>query len=414
MKDVRLRRSASALLVRLATGLFVALIAAAAARPGAPTAAAASLEAGFDPCDVNGVERVVAVADVHGAYNQFVAILRAAEIIGADGHWAGGHTHFVQTGDVVDRGPDSRKVLDLMMRLEQEAPKAGGRVYALLGNHEAAVMLGDVRYTSPAEYEAFRTADSEAVRERYYERRLTDMRQAATASGQALDEAAFRAEFLKKTPLGFVERQVAFGPTGEYGKWLRQRNAVVRINQVVFVHGGISPSVAEIGCTAINEGVRAELTTDIEKMLASQESSLVAGQDGPVWYRGLAELDENAFAPQLDAMLTKLKARAIVGGHTVVPGGRVRVRFGGKVFQIDTGMLSSVYTGGRASALEIKGDTFTAIYVDGRERLSVSGRRDTGSRVYRQTAAITRGCFLRQPKSESPRGFTPASHDAAA
>jgi hypothetical protein len=40
------------------------------------------------------------------------------------------------------------------------------------------------------------------------------------------------------------------------------------------------------------------------------------------------------------------------------------------VFLIDTGMLSSHYTGGRSSALEISGETITAIYTDGREVLA--------------------------------------------
>jgi len=49
----------------------------------------------------------------------------------------------------------------------------------------------------------------------------------------------------------------------------------------------------------------------------------------------------------------------------VQKGGRIRPRFGNKVFLIDTGMLSSYYPGGRASALEICGDTrFTAEYMD--------------------------------------------------
>jgi len=163
MKHVRLRRPPGRFLIRLATGLLVAAVAAVAAPLAAPLLPSSPSQA-FDPCDVNDAERVVAVGDVHGAYDQFVAILRAAEIVDADGHWAGGHTQFVQLGDLVDRGPDSRKVLDLMMRLEREAEKAGGRVYPLLGNHEVAVMLGDVRSTSPAEYEAFQTPDSEAVR----------------------------------------------------------------------------------------------------------------------------------------------------------------------------------------------------------------------------------------------------------
>jgi len=371
MRNVRLRkRPAGSLLARLAAGLLVAAAGAIAAPLAAPLPPSAPAQA-FDPCDVNDVARVVAVGDVHGAYDQFVAILRAAEIVDADGHWAGGATHFVQTGDLVDRGPDSRKVLDLVMRLEQEAEKAGGRVYPLLGNHEVATMLGDVRYASPADYESFRTPDSEAVRERYYDRLLTEKRREALASGQAINENTLRAEFLKKTPLGFVERQVAFGPTGEYGKWLRKHDAVARINQIVFVHGGISPNAAQLGCKGNNDRVRADLNKDIDRTLEAPLKSLVASPDGPLWYRGLAQMDEGAFGPQVDSILVKLKARAIVDGHTVMAGGHITTRFHGKVFLIDTGMLSSVYAGGRASALEFKDDGATAIYVDGREHLAV-------------------------------------------
>ena len=58
-------------------------------------------------------------------------------------------------------------------------------------------------------------------------------------------------------------------------------------------------------------------------------------------------------------------AAHIVVGHTVQRSGRIRPRFGDKVFLIDTGMLSSYYPGGRASALEICGDSkFTAKYMD--------------------------------------------------
>jgi hypothetical protein len=265
------------------------------------------------------------------------------------------------------------------MRLEREAPAAGGRVYPLLGNHEVLAMLGDMRYLNPAECEEFRTPNSEARREVYYDRLLADMQNEGKASGRPLDEAAFRQQFLKKVPLGFVERQVAFGPAGEYGKWLRQHDAVVRINQVVFVHGGISPATAKLGCAEINKRVRAELTTGFDEVVASQERSLIAGPDGPLWYRGLAELGDKALTRDVGAVLARFKANAIVGGHTVTTGGRVRVRFDGRVFQIDTGMLSSVYAGGRASALEIKDGAFTAIYLDRRERLSGSTDRPSGA-----------------------------------
>jgi hypothetical protein len=370
MSDTLPRRSASALRRVPAAAVFLAIVAAAAAAPGTRPAAAAPRESP-DPCNITGVERVVAVADVHGAYDQFVAILQAVGIVDENGRWSGGRAHFVQMGDVVDRGPAARKALDLIWRLEREAARAGGRVHALLGNHEVLAMLGDVRYTSADEFREFRTRDAEAVRELYYQRMLADRQDKAKASGQPFDEAAFRSQFLKVTPLGFVERQVAFGPYGEYGEWLREHDTVVRINQVVFVHGGLSPATAGLGCAAINTRVRAELTTDFDKMLADQEASLIAGEDGPLWYRGLAELGEAPSNPQVDTVLSRLKATAIVIGHSVVEEGRIRVAAGGRVFQIDTGMLTSAF-GGRPSALEIKDGVFTAIYLDGRERLAPS------------------------------------------
>src|SRR6188768_2119025 len=111
-------------------------------------------------CNLQTAERIVAVGDIHGGYDRFVAVLRAAGVINNRDRWSGGRTVFVQTGDVVDRGPDSRRALDLLRRLERDAERDGGRVYALLGNHEVMRMVGDWRYVSEREYAAFRTIDS--------------------------------------------------------------------------------------------------------------------------------------------------------------------------------------------------------------------------------------------------------------
>ena len=54
----------------------------------------------------------------------------------------------------------------------------------------------------------------------------------------------------------------------------------------------------------------------------------------------------------------------MVVGHTPRLPGRIMPRFDNRVFPIDTGMLSTFFKGGRASALEIAGDRVTAIYVD--------------------------------------------------
>lgn len=84
-----------------------------------------------------------------------------------------------------------------------------------------------------------------------------------------------------------------------------------------------------------------------------------------MWYRGLANLPE----PDIDGILANAHAGAIVVAHHVVTSARIVSRFGGKVFQIDTGMQASCVPDGRPSALEIRDRVFTAIYFDSREIL---------------------------------------------
>jgi calcineurin-like phosphoesterase family protein len=326
--------------------LLVALAAGGHARATAPA------------CEFEGVERIVAVGDVHGAFDRFVEILQTADVIGRDKHWSGGKTHLVQLGDVVDRGPDSRAALDFLMRLDKEAAAAGGRVHGLIGNHEVMRMLGDFRYVNPGEYSAFTTPDSEAVLQRILEAVPKENRDA----------------LLKDTPLGKVEMIRAFDATGVYGAYLRGQNAVVRIDGVVFLHGGVSPAVAPQSCSTINETIRKELTADFDKTRKDPLTSLAAREDGPLWYRGLAQ-EPDSFEPNVEAILTAQHARAIVVAHTVVPGGRIKPRFANRVFMIDTGMQPAYVTDGRASALEIRGGAFTAIYTDSRQVLKDSGSR---------------------------------------
>jgi hypothetical protein len=166
--------------------------------------------------------------------------------------------------------------------------------------------------------------------------------------------------------LGFVEMRLAFGRNGRYGKWLRSHDAVVQIDGVVFVHGGISPAIADLSCDAINERVRQSLTTGLDDLRRDPTTQLATRVDGPLWYRGLAEEPET-FAPAVDDILSRQKASAIVIAHTVTPDRRVRARFGAKVIQIDTGMQPAYVADGRASALEISQGVMSAVYTDRRE-----------------------------------------------
>src|SRR5258707_15637689 len=106
-------------------------------------------------------ESIVAIGDVHNAFDDFVAILRHTGLIDKQNHWTGSKTTFVQVGDLLDRGPKPREVMNLMISLEKESAQAGGRVVALLGNHEKMNIFGALRSLTPANYASFAAADSQ-------------------------------------------------------------------------------------------------------------------------------------------------------------------------------------------------------------------------------------------------------------
>ena len=103
------------------------------------------------PDDFQQVGRVVAVGDVHGEKDALVAVLKMAGVIDEKERWSGGSTHLVQIGDLPARGPQTREAFDLLMRLEKEAASAGGKVHALIGNHEVVNMSVDLRNVLPEE-----------------------------------------------------------------------------------------------------------------------------------------------------------------------------------------------------------------------------------------------------------------------
>jgi len=345
----------------LAFAAGIVVLAGAASALRAQTTAAAA-------CNVTTTERVVAIGDVHGAHDQFVAILRAAGLIDGRARWSGGRAVLIQTGDILDRGNDSRKVIELLRRLEREAREAGGQVIALMGNHEFMRLAGDWRYVSPGEFEAFRDGGSIALREGVRARAAAAAEERARAEQRPFEAAAFKEQFLREVPLGSIEMRQAFAVGTTYGDWLRGRLAVARVNGVVFLHGGISDDVAALGCEAINDAVAKE-TRALPGDPSQVASLFSASERGPLWYRGLAQEPESVFAPTLGSILSRMAARAIVVGHTPTPG-RISARFGGRVVQIDTGMLDGAFfPGGVPAALLIEGQAMTAVYLDRREPL---------------------------------------------
>jgi tetratricopeptide (TPR) repeat protein len=313
------------------------------------------------PWEWNGAPRVVAIGDVHGAYDNLVAILKNAGLIDEKLRWIGGKAHLVQNGDIVDRGPHSRKAMDLLMELEKQAEKAGGRVHVLVGNHEAMNIVGILDLVSDEEIQSYVNRDSRRLRDAAFERYYEERRKDAKEKKETLPEkSALKADFETKYPLGVLEHRQAFSASGRYGKWLRGKNASIRVNGIVFSHGDWSEGMAELGIAEVNRRVRAELSDQ-----APLEGGVAFDSSSPLQYRGLAHVAltsaaQQAEAPRVARILASLGATRMVVGHTLTSG-VIESRFGGKHISIDTGMLE-LYRGGHRIALQIEGSALSAIH----------------------------------------------------
>ncbi|UCE65698.1 MAG: metallophosphoesterase, partial [Candidatus Zixiibacteriota bacterium] len=197
-------------------------------------------------------------------------------------------------GDVFDRGEKVTECLWLIYRLEQEAVKSGGRVHYLMGNHELMVLRGDLRY----------------VAEKYTE------------------------GIVQK---GRISYDRLFGEQTEPGRWLRTKNAIVIINGILFVHGGISPELIRHhkNITDINRTVRENLVLAPYKKLLGQEEMFVYNEFGPLWYRGFfVDRDSPQLTElQIEDILQFFGAEAVVVGHSETDS--VMSHYGGLVYSID-------------------------------------------------------------------------------
>ncbi len=347
--------------------------------------------------------RVVAFADVHGAYDALVALLKKTAVIDTSLGWTGGTTHLVSLGDLLDRGGESRKVLELLMRLEKESQLAGGGVHVALGNHEIMNLTGDLRYVSTAEYSAFADEENNDIRRSAFARFWSSAQPDLDETDQAFAARRdYENVFAEKFPPGFFAHRSAFGFNGRYGRWLLSQSQVLVINDTVFVHGGLSPEVAGMSLAEINQRYNGEL---FELMRLKQDlldqSCVFAEQDlseavqaaaasgcdrsvvgrftelahgvvfsdlGPTWFRGGALCHSMLEEENLSTVLAGLGSRRMVVGHSPTADHRVQQRFAGRLIRLDTGMLHSHYRG-QPSALVIEGDSLKVVYLAGTDPL---------------------------------------------
>lgn len=239
-------------------------------------------------------DSVLVLSDIEGNSAFLDAALREAGVMAADGSWRFGRGHLVMLGDNVDRGRDVFAVLWRLHDLTRQAHAAGGAVHVVLGNHEQYLLRGNV---------------SRANVEHLY------------ATQQ----------------LGGQSRSVESGTV--LGDWLRALPVIVRLGDVIFVHGGVSIASAQsaIDPARLNAVMRSYWADSTASPKHTSDRDAVLGFSGVTQYRGYLQASAEhyplATGADLDGVLKLLGAQTIVVAHTPVDS--VHALRGGRVWAVD-------------------------------------------------------------------------------
>ena len=243
-------------------------------------------------------DSICVISDIHGNFSSYITLLKGASVIDENLRWKFGKGHLVILGDIFDRGEKVTEIMWHVFDLEKQAAGAGGKVHVILGNHELMVLSDDLRY----------------INEKY---RVTEIITGLSYSG-------------------------LFSGSSVLGKWLRAKPVVVTINDILFIHGGISAEMVENGLKVkdINEVFYNDLVAK-EPVDSSQiiNLDLLIGDKGPLWYRGF--FSETGINDQdLDKILAFYDVNHIIVGHT--PGNVIRSVNNDKIFGIDAGITNGL------------------------------------------------------------------------
>ena len=266
------------------------------------------------------VKNLVALSDIEGNFGALRKLLQANKVIDEDFNWTFGEGNLVLVGDFFDRGLQVTEVLWLVYYLEEKAKAAGGYIHFILGNHEIMNLSGDLRY----------------VQQKYVDNAVLLNQKYVTL----------------------------YDENSELGRWLRTKNIVEKIGDIIFAHGGISANINRMNLSIpeINKSARPHYA-DSTFTSAAQRSDTIIGDLGPFWYRGYYQKNNPAIPLQIDSTLSQFGVNHIITGHTIVAD-TISVWYDGRLLNTDVH-----HAEGKSEALLIEGNKFYRVNAEGKKVL---------------------------------------------
>lgn len=241
-----------------------------------------------------GVDSIGVISDIHGEFGKYIKILKNQGVIDSGGNWSFGKGHLVILGDCFDRGDHVTELLWHIFGLEKQAEKAGGSVHYVLGNHEVMVIGEDLRYMND--------------------------------------------KYRKVEEITGIRYQDLYSSETVLGKWLRNKPIIITINNVLFVHGGISTEIIrkKLDIDEINHlFYQMQVVRQVESERDMKNLVFLNEELGPIWYRGY--FDEGGFSEEkADSVLNYIGKDHIIVGHTTASD--FQPLYGKKILGIDAGL----------------------------------------------------------------------------
>jgi len=264
-----------------------------------------------EPSEYEQPEKLFSLSDIEGNFDAFRKLLQANKIIDDNFNWIFGKGHLVFAGDMFDRGTQVTECLWLVYVLEEKAKVAGGYVHFIMGNHEIMNLSNDIRY----------------VQDKY----------------------------IKNAKLLGLEYVKLYDHYSELGRWLRTKNVMEKIGNLLFLHAGVSPELnrLELNLGQINQLSRKYYAGNLDTTNKAL-MTLFKAETSPFWFRGYYadKINKIPTKSQLDSTLQKFGVKRIVTGHTVVSD-MISTWYGNKVINTDTR-----HRHGESEALLIEGSNF--------------------------------------------------------
>lgn len=274
-------------------------------------------------------QRLVVIGDIHADIGVARSVFRLAGGTDENDDWIGGDLVIVQLGDFIGRSDDDREVLDFILEVRAKAEARGGKVHALVGNHEVFGARLEPEWVGPGAYAAF-----------------------GGIPGLDLEHPR-----LAHLPVAQRARFAALMPGGVYARQLATFPAVLKLGDTVFAHGGVTPHWATYGIDRVNEEVSRWLAGHTDEPVSSLGVDAGNSNDGVMWSRHFSDDVGEDDCAMLDESLSILGARRMVVAHTVHK--TITARCEGKVWSVDVGM--SRYYGGDLQLLEMIDDEVTRV-----------------------------------------------------